>query len=79
MPASKVINEISQKLKENGLHFSGNELQGTLEGHGVSGQYHINDNNVNITLHKKPFFVSWKYVEALIRNYVEDFQRERET
>ena len=69
--ASSLSNSIRQKILGSNGQFSGDESAGNFSIHvlaaSIEGAYTIDGNNLNITISKKPFFLSCN----AIKDYVE--------
>lgn len=64
---------VKKKAKENGVDFKGDEKNGRVSGKGVKGSYSVSDNQLRITVDKKPFIVSWGFIEKKLNKAADEW------
>ena len=67
----KTLKSVEYKIKSSGGTFSGDAKSGTFANSNgdVAGKYAVGDNNIKITIIKKPFIYPNTAVESKIREY----------
>lgn len=70
IPATKNVGDILTTLKSKVKGFSGSEVHGCFNDSGIVGYYEIKGNEIIVTLTKKPFYVTWAYVEKELRSFI---------
>ena len=70
---SAAVKSVEYKIKSGGGAFSGDERSGSFSNRArdVAGRYIVSDNNIIITIIKKPFIYPDSVVESKIREYFE--------
>jgi hypothetical protein len=53
------------------VFFSGDFRGEQFSGMGISGSYRINGATITVVVVTKPFFVSWEYIDAQLRGFIE--------
>lgn len=63
------ISYIKNEIESNFGQFEGDCYSGTFSGKGIEGLYCVEDNIINITLVKNPFYIPVSLIEKEIRKY----------
>lgn len=73
-----LVGDLSAKLAQikaaaaaRGVYFSGNPYSGHFSGMGISGFHSISGLMTTVMVDSKHFFVSWAYIDAQSRGFVE--------
>ena len=69
-PALKLA-QIKAAAVTKGVFFRGDLHFGQFSGMGISGSYSIGGSTITVTVNSKPFFVSWAYIDAQLRGFIE--------
>jgi hypothetical protein len=69
-PALK-LTQIKAAAATKGVFFSGDLRSGQFSGVGISGSYSISGSTITVTVNSKPVFVSWAYIDAQLRGFIE--------
>lgn len=65
----RLIEHFRQSAIEHKFEFVGDESAGRFSGMGIEGAYEIHGDRLVLTIHNKPFFLSWMLVEAGVKDY----------
>ena len=65
------LNQIKAAAAARGVQFSGDLHSGQFSGMGISGSYGISHSMITVTVESKPFLVSWAYIDAQLRGFIE--------
>lgn len=68
-PIGAVLIRVQDAVKEAGGTFNGDVVRGSFSGSGVEGDYRVEGASIRVNLSKKPWVVSWAYVEGEIRSF----------
>lgn len=68
-PAEAVLIRVQQAVTANGGRFQGDTQAGKFSGSGVEGNYEVIGSCIRVSLQKKPWVVTWAYVEEEIRGF----------
>lgn len=68
-PIGEVLEEVRRAADERGvvITLTGDETKGEFAGEGVAGHYVVRDGVVEITVTKKPWYVTNHYVETKLK------------
>jgi hypothetical protein len=69
---SLLLPSVKRLILAEGGNFSGTEQNGTFQGKGITGNYSIKGETVNIMIVKKPPFVDDKKIKDKIMDYFKD-------
>lgn len=69
-PARK-LEQIKVAAAAKGVIFSGDLNGGQFSGRGLSGTYNVSESTISVSVATKPFFISWEYIEAQLRGFIE--------
>lgn len=61
--ALKKANKAAERF---GVHFDGDENEGSFSGAGFSGAYFFDNGNVTLTITEKPIIMPWSMVETAL-------------
>jgi len=62
----EMLEKARKTAKKAGILFEGDEKTGIFEGKGFGGHYRIVDDQVTLTVTKKPIVMPWKVVESAL-------------
>ncbi len=68
----QVIGRARIAAKKNSVDFEGTDHTGTFEGHGIKGQYSIDEGRIQIQIVKKPLIMPWTLIESTLRSFFEE-------
>lgn len=68
-PVETVLLRVRDAVIDSGGAFDGDILRGSFSGSGVEGGYEVLGHVIRVSLLKKPWVVSWNYVEGEIRDF----------
>lgn len=64
-----LITKARQAADKKGINFNGDSCSGFFVGQGIEGEYQRIDNNLEVTINKKPMIVPWPIIEASLKNF----------
>jgi hypothetical protein len=65
------LNQINAAAAARGIYFRGNLNSGRFSGMGLLGTYSISGSTITVMVDTKPLFVSWDYIDAQLRRFIE--------
>jgi hypothetical protein len=65
----ETIEKAKKKAAEKGAEFIGDQKAGSYRGKNAEGTYEIDDDQVILTVTKKPPLVPWTFVETKIKKF----------
>jgi len=66
----KMIPFLEDEAMKNNIAYKKNDHSGHGSGHGFEASYTIGENNIVLTIHKKPFYVTKAMVIKEVNDYV---------
>ncbi len=63
-----IISRAKEAASANGFQFDGDTDSGSFSGMGVTGEYRVNGNIMEISIAEKPAFLPWGMVESQIKS-----------
>ena len=70
-----VLSKLKSEAGQHNISFKGDEKRGSASGYGFVGEYTVYTDNIELTVHKKPFIVT----EAKIKQTVKEFMAKIES
>ena len=65
------LEQIKAAAAAKGVIFTGDLCGGQFSGMGLTGTYSISGSRITVVIKAKPFFVSWPYIDAQLRSFIE--------
>jgi hypothetical protein len=66
---AKILSEAGKA----GIHFEGNDQQGTFRGHNAAGSFNLNGHQLQVTVTDKPFLIPESLIRKVVTAKVPDY------
>ena len=64
-----LIKSAKELAPQNGIFFEGDARSGTFSGHGLNGNYSIENNTMILTISEKPLIIPWSLIEMKLKEF----------